>query len=222
MKPKVRSSKWSLRFLYFSSPSGREVFPTVASSKYAKANSQQTQNLLNLIRHKRPDNAQSLPYNPVSLVPSSIPIHPRQPIRRLLPRKHLPGILLQPSISLPETQRLLGCLQIRSKIRCVVFSKQSLDAVELLTVAVRDGDFDLDGALDVADGTANAAGECGAGLARCEEFEGECDSGSIVLSAKESQDRAGLERVVIPVTGPLARTVFEDLEDGWANIVFGV
>ena len=58
-------------------------------------------------------------------------------------------------------------------------SKQFLDAVELFAVAVGNGDFDLDGALDVADRTANATGECGAGLAGCEEFEGECDAGGV-------------------------------------------
>ena len=58
-----------------------------------------------------------------------------------------------------------------------MFAKQFLDPVQFRAIPVGDGHFDFDGALDVADGSADAFGEGSAGLAGGEDFEGEGDAG---------------------------------------------
>ena len=57
-----------------------------------------------------------------------------------------------------------------------MLAEQDFDTGELLSVAVGDGDFDFDGAADVADGPAEAFRKGGADLTRGEHFVGESDS----------------------------------------------
>lgn len=82
-----------------------------------------------------------------------------------------------------------------------MFPKQHLDALQLLLIAWWDGDFDIDrGAMLIARFATERFGEQSADAVWGEEFESETD----------------------PLATPLSMAVFEDLQDGRANVVFGV
>ncbi len=106
----------------------------------------------------------------------SSPIHPSQPVRRLFQRKDLLRILLHATVSGPQLQCFVRRLKVRAKVGGVVPAKQNLKFGELLSIAVGDRDFNLNGALDIADRTLDAFGESGADLAGVEHFVSEGDS----------------------------------------------
>ncbi len=111
--------------------------------------------------------------SPTSPTPLYLPLHhPRQPISLFLHRKSLSGIFLDPPIPLPQPQRLIRRLQIRSEIRRLVFPEEHTDAVQLRPVAAGDGHFDLDRAARVRHGPRDAAREGGAEFAWGEELKG--------------------------------------------------
>jgi len=91
-----------------------------------------------------------------------------------------------------------------------------LHYVQLLAVAARDVDFDLDGSVDVADGSADAAGETRAALEWCKAFECHCYSG------KDSVSWCFDARVYVeslPLTFPVVGAHLEDLQKCRSNVV---
>ena len=83
----------------------------------------------------------------------------------------------------------------------VVFPKKHLDPAQLFLVPSWDGDFDVYvRAIFVSRLSVQSLGEQGADSGRGEEFKGEADARS----------------------APFLASVFEDLEDGGAHVVFGV
>lgn len=130
------------------------------------------------------------------LLITSLLIHPRSAIRRLLHGKHLPSILFYPPPTSPQLPRfshtgtlsptapastptrsihlLFGArlFHVWAEIRRFVLSKDELDGVELFGVALWDGYFDLDlEGVYVADPTAESARKEGADASWGQKFE---------------------------------------------------
>lgn len=115
---------------------------------------------------------------PAILIPIPIPIyptrttinnhpillHPPQPIIKLLNREYLPRVLLDPAVALPDTAAFARVLEVRAEVRRALLAERFLQDVEVLAVAGGDGQGDFDGAVDVFDGPADAAGEARAAL----------------------------------------------------------
>ena len=70
----------------------------------------------------------------------------------------------------------------------MVRAEQHVQRVELLAVADRDGDFDVDGAVDVSNWPPDAAGESSADLSRCENLVGESDTRNGLLDSGDEKN----------------------------------
>ena len=144
-------------------------------------------------------------------------IHPCQSVRSLFQRKDLACVFLDSTVSGPQLQCFVWRLYVRPKVGRVEPAKQDFKARELFLVAGGDGHLDLNGASDVAHGALKASGEGGADLAGGEQFV--CEGNTVVKRrlSMMSFDRDNF--VGSPMSQPLPRAVFEDLQQRWSDIM---
>lgn len=145
----------------------------------------------------------------VSCVRFVILQHPCQAIGFFLEREHFAGIFLEATRAFPELQGLtraasfeLDVTKVRGLLVRVLFfdSKELFQSFQLLSIACRNSNFDVDRAADIANGTTDAAGKELAGFLGREVFVREGDA----------------------LIAPLGDAVLEELENRGANIVLSI
>jgi len=171
-------------------------------------------------RHRRDELAVSFIIAiPPALRQGSPVFHPSQPVGVFFDGEDFARVLFDPAVPFPDAAGFARVLERGTEIRSALLAEGFLHHVQLLAVAAGDVDFDLDGTVDVAHGSADAPGEARAALERCEAFECHGDSGGDTISS-------GFGIPVYAESSPLAFPVvgshFENLQECWSNVVLCV
>jgi len=91
-------------------------------------------------------------------------LHPAQSISVFLNGEDFARVLLDAAVALPDAAAFARILQGGTEVRGTLLAERLLEDVQLLAVPAGDGHGDLDGGVNVLDGSADTASESGAAL----------------------------------------------------------
>jgi len=84
-------------------------------------------------------------------------LHPPHAVGVLLNGEDLARVLLDAAVAFPDTAAFTWVLQGGAEVGSALLAERLLEDLELFAIAAWDGDGDLDGSVDVVDGSADAA-----------------------------------------------------------------
>jgi hypothetical protein len=104
---------------------------------------------------------------PPTLWESSPVFHPSESVGVLFDREDFARVFFDSAVAFPDAAGFARVLERGTEVGRALLAEGFLHYVQLLAVAAGDVDFDLDGSVNVADGSADAAGEARAALEWC-------------------------------------------------------
>jgi len=123
-------------------------------------------------RHRRDHLAVSIVGATVAHGQSASVFHPAQAVGVLFDGEDFAGVFFDAAVAFPYAAGFARVLERGAEVGSALLAEGFLHYVQLFAVAAGDVDFDLDGAVDVADWASDATGEASAALKWCESLEG--------------------------------------------------